>query len=158
MRLLGIDYGERRIGLAYADELGLAVPVTPAAQSSEPLRLDAIADEVRRRRIEALVVGYPYNMDGSVGFKAREVDAFIERLGTRIPLPIHRMDETLSTNAAQRGLEETGRKGKRDRRVRSSGDVDSRAAAIILQDYIDAHGLVQPAAFPDFGDEGEEED
>ncbi len=157
MRLLGIDYGEKRIGLAFADELGLAVPVAPAAQPTEEARFEAIQAEVQRRRAEAIVVGYPYNMDGTIGFKAREVDAFIDRLAARLPLPIHRMDETLTTHAAQRGLEETGRRGKRDRRVRASGEIDSRAAALILQDYVDANGLAQPL-FPDFENEAEEED
>ncbi|MFP4540948.1 MAG: Holliday junction resolvase RuvX [Opitutales bacterium] len=145
MRLLGIDYGEKRIGLAYADELGLAVPIPPAAQADEPGRLAAIAREVDRRRVETVVVGYPYNMDGSVGFKAREVDAFIERLGAVVSCALERQDERLTTHAAQRGLEATGRAGKRDRRVRASGEVDSRAAALILQDYIDAHDLAPPS-------------
>lgn len=139
MRLLGIDYGEKRIGLAYADELGVAMPIEPAVEATEELRINRILQSIHQRRVEALVIGYPYNMDGSVGFKAKEVDAFIERLGERISLPIHRIDERLTTQVAQSGIEATGRRGKRDRRVRASGDIDSRAAAIILQDYLDAN-------------------
>jgi len=151
MNRLGIDYGEKRIGLAFADELGLAVPLPAAVRSTEEERLKEIAAVVAQRRIAELVVGYPYNMDGSIGFKAREVDAFIGRLSAIIDLPIHRQDETLTTHAAQSGLEATGRKGKRDRRVRASGDIDSRAASLILQDYIDAQGLAAP--LPPWDDE-----
>ncbi len=139
MRLLGIDYGEKRIGLAYADELGLALPLPAAVESSEQERIDCIQKLVTQRQIEAIVIGYPYNMDGSVGFKAREVDAFIERLEKVLPIPIHRVDERLTTHAAQSGLESAGHKGKRDRKFRATGEVDSRAAAIILQDYVDMH-------------------
>ena len=144
MNLLGIDYGEKRIGLAYADELGLAVPLPAAAQRTEEARLAEIAAVLARRRVAEIVVGYPYNLDGSVGFKAREVDGFIARLEERFGLPVHRVDERLTTHAAQSGLEATGRKGKRDRKVRASGEVDSRAAALILQDYLDAHGFASP--------------
>jgi putative Holliday junction resolvase len=151
-RYLGIDYGEKRIGLAYGDELGLAMPIEPATQRDEPERLACIQEIVERRRIEAIVVGYPYNMNGSVGFKAREVDAFIERLSAVVDLPIHRMDERLTTRAVQQGLEATGRKGKRDRKVRASGEIDSRAAALILQDYLDANDLSQ-SILPDLSEE-----
>lgn len=140
-RFLGIDYGEKRIGLAFGDELGLAYPIDPATQREEADRLRGIAEVAQQRRVEAIVVGYPYNMNGSVGFKAREVDEFIGRLEGVVDLPIHRMDERLTTRAVQQGMEETGRKGKRDRRVRASGEIDSRAAALILQDYLDANGL-----------------
>lgn len=151
-RLLGIDYGEKRIGLAFGDELGLAYPIEPATQRDESARLEAISAVVRQRRVGAIVVGYPYNMDGTIGFKAREVDDFISRLEAVVDLPIHRVDERLTTRAVQQGLEETGRKGKRDRRVRASGEIDSRAAALILQDYLDADGLsVTDLPDPDSG-------
>lgn len=149
MNRLGIDYGEKRIGLAFADELGMAVPLPAATRATEEGRFEEIAEVVKRRRVGEIVVGYPYNMDGSVGFKAREVDAFIERLAARHDLPIRRIDERLTTHAAQAGLEASGRRGKRDRRVRRSGDVDSRAATLILQDYLDANGFsAPPMMFP----------
>lgn len=147
MRLLGIDYGEKRIGLAYADELGLAIPLPAAVDATEEARLERIQKLVTQRRIEAIVIGYPYNMDDSVGFKAREVDAFVERMEKLVTVPVHRVDERLTTHAAQAGLEEAGRKGKRDRKFRATGEVDSRAAALILQDYVDIHH--PPAGFGD---------
>lgn len=156
MNLLGIDYGEKRIGLAFGDELGMAVPLPAAARPTEEGRFEEIAAIIARRRVGAIVVGYPYNMDGSIGFKAREVDDFIARLEGKFGLPVHRIDERLTTHAAQRGLEETGRKGKRDRKVRASGEVDSRAATLILQDYLDAQGISEPP--PLFEDEEEWDD
>ena len=140
-RYLGIDYGEKRIGLAYADELGLAMPLPAAIEPTAEARLETIRRISAERRIETIVVGYPYNMDGSIGFKAREVDDFIEALSRQVALPIERADERLTTQAAQAGFEASGRKGKRDRRVRSSGAVDSAAATLILQDFVDARQL-----------------
>lgn len=158
MRLLGIDYGEKRIGLATSDELGVATPLTAAIESTEEERVATILCHLVQRRIEAIVIGYPYNMDGSVGFKAKEVDAFIERLAQKTPLPIHRMDERLTTHTAQQGAVAMGRKGKRDRRVRASGQIDSAAAAIILQDFVEAQGIGAPPPFWESEDLAEEAD
>lgn len=137
MKYLGIDYGEKRIGLAYGDELGVAVPVQAAIESTLDERLARIETEIRRRSITALVVGYPYNMDGTIGFKAKEVDIFISELEKRFGLPVHRTDERLTTHAVEEGLRATGRNVRADRRERATGNVDSRAAALILQDFLD---------------------
>lgn len=144
MRLLGIDYGEKRIGLATADELGVATPLPAAIEATEEERLKTIAQHITQRRVEAIVIGYPYNMNGSIGFKAKEVDAFVERMEKVIDLPVHRVDERLTTHAAQQGTEAMGRKGKRDRRTRASGQIDSAAAALILQDFVDAQAMSAP--------------
>lgn len=145
MRCLGIDYGERRVGLAYGDELGVATPLPAAVQDTAEARLQAIADLVLARRISALVVGYPYNMDGTAGFKAREVDAFIALLEARLGLPVHRVDERLTSHQVSADLRLDGR---RERRLRASGIVDSGAATLILQDWLDQH-----VAYPDPVDE-----
>lgn len=131
MRILGIDYGERRIGLSYGDELGVAVPLPAARAPTEDGRLDEIVAVARERRVTELVIGYPYNMDGSVGFKAREVDAFVERLTKKLPLPVHRVDERLSTRIAGEHLPK-----RRDDELRRSGRIDSMAACVILQDHL----------------------
>ncbi|RKX36144.1 MAG: Holliday junction resolvase RuvX [Verrucomicrobia bacterium] len=134
MRCLGIDYGERRIGLSFGDDLGVATPL-PAIIADDRLdRLEEVASVIRNRRITALVVGYPLNMDGTAGFKAREVDLFIHDLSERTSLPVHRVDERLTTEVARAHLP----KG-RDDEMRRSGRVDSMAAAIILQDFLDQH-------------------
>lgn len=137
MKCLGIDYGEKRIGLAYGDEVGVAVPLPAAVENDMESRFKSIAQVIQTRGIDRLVVGYPYNMDGSIGFKAREVDDFITELEQRFQLPVERVDESLTTHTVQEGLKATGRASKHTRKDRSSGHVDSRAAALILQDFLD---------------------
>ena len=143
MRLLGIDYGEKRIGLAYGDELGLASPLPAAVEAKKSERFDHIESIIKQRRIEALVVGYPLNMDGTVGFKAKEVDAFIIELEQRFALCVHRIDERLTSSQAQADMRAAGKKSPRsirDRQAsRATGELDSRAASLLLQDYLDAH-------------------
>lgn len=132
MRCLGIDYGAKRIGLSYGDEVGVATPLPAATEPTPAARWERIAACIRQRRVTDLVVGYPYNMDGTAGFKAKEVDAFVAELKSRFGLPVHLVDETLTSHAAEQTIP---RKQRRD--VRASGLVDSRAAAIILQDFLD---------------------
>ena len=132
MRCLGIDYGAKRIGLAHGDEIGVATPLPAVIEVAGEARWAKIGETVRARRITDLVVGYPYNMDGSVGFKAKEVEAFVAELKVRFGLPVHLVDETLTSYAAESSI------AKKDRRaVRDSGLIDSRAATIILQDFLD---------------------
>jgi len=135
MKYLGIDWGEKRIGLAYGDELGVAVPLPAAVETTKRARLSHIREVVERRNIGALVVGYPLNMNGSAGFKAAEVDAFIEELTKRCALPVHRVDERLSTHHVKSSLRSTGKRWRRE--DRKSGAIDSRAAALILQDFLE---------------------
>lgn len=139
MHYLGIDWGEKRIGLAFADEVGIALPLAAAVAASKQGRMQQIEATIEQRRIDCLVVGYPLNMDGSVGFKAKEVDVFIEYLEKRFRLPVHRVDERLSSHSVEQGLR--AQKKKTDRR---SGEVDSQAAALILQDFIEERALNQP--------------
>lgn len=149
MRCLGIDYGEKRIGLAYGDELGLALPLPALVQPDKAQRLDALRRLARERRVTDLVVGYPYNMDGSVGFKAREVDAFIAELTTELPLPVHRVDERLSSYAAEGTLTRPKKRTVRaQQQHRASGVIDSQAAALILQDFLDSHLPMLPPEAP----------
>lgn len=131
MRCLGIDFGSRRWGLAYGDDLGVATPL-PALVASEPgRRWTALTEVVRLRRITDLVLGYPYNMDGSAGATAAAVDAFAARLQAEFELPVHLVDERLTSYEAEATIAKARR-----RAVRASGIVDSRAATIILQDFL----------------------
>jgi putative Holliday junction resolvase len=140
MRCLGIDYGAKRIGLSHGDEVGVALPLAALTDTQEELRWKKLAELIKQRRITDLVVGYPYNMDGSAGFKAKEVDAFAATLKTRFGLPVHLVDETLTSYAAEASI------AKKDRRkVRSSGLIDSRAACLILQDFLDQR-IAKPEA------------
>lgn len=132
MRALGIDYGTKRIGLAVGDELGLASPLPALVEPEPDQRWESLGRIIRQQRITDLVVGYPYNMDGSVGPMAQRVDAFAERLKAAFGLPVHLVDESLTSYAAEATLPK-----KKLRQVRDAGLVDSRAAAIVLQDYLD---------------------
>jgi putative Holliday junction resolvase len=132
MRCLGIDYGTKRVGLAHGDEIGVATPLPALTDADEAVRWAKLGEVIRQRRITDLVLGYPYNMDGSVGFKAKEVDAFAAKLKAAFGLPVHLIDETLTSSEAESSI------AKKDRRaVRDSGLIDSRAACLILQDYLD---------------------
>lgn len=142
MRCLGIDYGSRRIGLSFGDEIGVATPLPALVQVTPEQRWTALVTVVRQRRITDLVLGYPFNMDGSAGFKAQEVDAFAARLRQELDLPVHLVDERLTSYEAESTIAKSRR-----RDVRASGLVDSRAATIILQDYLDQ--VVPPPAEPD---------
>jgi len=143
MNFLGIDYGDKRIGLSFGDELGLAVPLPAAVKPSQRERMASIEHVIRERKIDALVVGYPYNMDGTVGFKAKEVDRFIETLVARFRLPVHRVDERLTSHQAAAQMRAAAGKQKKrspqaQQNARRTGELDSRAAALILQDFLDA--------------------
>ena len=132
MRCLGLDYGAKRIGLSHGDEVGVATPLPALTGPAGEARWTKLGEIIRQRRITDLVLGYPYNMDGSVGFKAREVDAFAAALKARFGLPVHLVDETLTSYAAEDSIAP-----KERRRVRATGLVDSRAACLILQDFLD---------------------
>lgn len=131
MRCLGIDYGTRRLGLSYGDELGVATPLPALTDADEAQRWAALVAVVKQRRATDFVVGQPLNMDGTAGFKAKEVEAFAARLRAEFGLPVHFIDERLTSYEA----ESTIAKSKR-RDVRASGIIDSRAATIILQDFL----------------------
>jgi len=132
MHCLGIDYGTRRVGLAHGDEIGVATPLPALVDADEAGRWQKLGVVIKERRITDLVLGYPYNMDGSVGFKAKEVDAFATRLKAAFGLPVHLVDETLTSSEAEASIPKKDRRG-----VRDSGLIDSRAACLILQDYLD---------------------
>jgi len=134
MNCLGIDYGERRIGLSYGDDLGVATPLPALTQATPAARLAALRAHITQRRVTDLVLGLPLNMDDTKGYKAREVETFAARLATEFHLPIHYIDERLTSHEA----ESTIPKPKR-RAIRASGLIDSRAATLILQDFLDQH-------------------
>lgn len=149
MKLLGIDYGEKRIGLSCGDELGLASPLPAAVEPAKAHRLDHIGRVIRERGITELVIGHPLNMDGTSGFKAKEVEKFVTTLTERFGLPVHLVDERLTSYDVETQLKE-----KKKKVSRSSGVVDSLAATLILQDFLDRRF---PPLMPD-PDAGGDED
>jgi putative Holliday junction resolvase len=132
-RLLGIDLGQARVGLAISDELAmLAHPLeTFSAESSRKL-LEHIAALVRERLIECVVIGLPRNMDGSAGPAAEQALDFAQKLRAQISCSVVTWDERLTTVAANRALQEAGRKTRSTREY-----VDQVAAQLILQGYLD---------------------
>lgn len=131
--MLGIDYGDRRVGLALSDELGLMALGLPTLHDlSEPELLAAIRRLVEEREVERIVVGLPRNMDGSLGPQARKVMRFAEKLKP-LGQPVHLVDERLTTERARRTLRDTGLSRTKQRRK-----VDRMAAQFILQIYLDA--------------------
>lgn len=141
MKILGLDYGHKRIGMAFADELGVAFPIGAAVEPDLEGRLSHIASEIAGRKPDMLLLGYPYNMDGTASKKMEEVDEFIELLKTRFGLPVDTSDERLSSFQAESDLNNFTKKKKRSiasrKKYRRSGDLDSRAIALVLQDYVD---------------------
>lgn len=144
-----MDYGTKRTGLARGDELGLATPLPPVVLPAGEARWQALGEAVRRERPSALVVGYPLNMDGTAGPRAREVDAFIAELERRFGLPVERVDERLTSADAAEQLAAGGR--RKHRLERFPGELDSRAAALLLQDFLDTRFPAPPLPLP--GDE-----
>lgn len=148
-KYLGIDYGEKRIGLSFGDELNLASPLPAAVEGTKAQRLLHIAELIRDRKVVGLVVGHPLNMDGTVGFKAKEVERFVETLKARFKLPVYLVDERLTSHEAEGRLKEMGKKA-----ARSSGVVDSLAATLILQDFFDQRSPpLEPNPYGDDEDE-----
>lgn len=136
-RILGLDVGERRIGVAISDPEGrLAVPLRIVERTSTAVAEQALAELARAEQIELIVVGLPISMDGSIGAQARAVQAFGEGLARATGLPIAYQDERLSSVQSERTAPGAGRRaGRKARRPRAPAD--DVAAAIILQAYLD---------------------
>jgi len=134
MRILGIDYGMRRLGLAICDDDEIVANALPMLRRGRSLNRDVMAlrSLIREREIAAIVVGLPLNMDGSHGEMARDAEAFAQELGKRARLPVTCYDERKTTQAAERVLLEADLSRRRRKELR-----DSLAATFILQAYLD---------------------
>lgn len=135
MRILGLDYGEARIGVAVSDALGmLATPLDTICEKNRDEQLKKTAAVAREYKVEKLVVGYPKHMDGTVGHRAQYTEEFARDLSGMLDIPYVMWDERLSSTEAHRILESGGVSGKK-RKTK----VDKIAAVIILQGYLDAN-------------------
>jgi putative Holliday junction resolvase len=134
MRVLGIDYGRRRIGLALSDGGGiLASPLpTYVRGRSEKRDIAALISLIDQHGVTAIVVGWPLNMDGSHGEMAREAEAFACRIGQEAALPVELFDERLTSSEAERVLLEADLPRRRRKELR-----DSLSAVLILQGHLD---------------------
>ena len=133
MRSLGLDIGDKRIGVALSDPDGiLASPLTIINCRDESLDIEAITNIVNQHQVKQIIVGLPRSMDGSIGRQAEKVKAFTHRLCQHTEVPVEFRDERLTTVAAKRLMQAAGSKKTR-KKVRD----DAIAAALILQGYLD---------------------
>ena len=132
-RILGLDIGDRRIGVALSDPDGiLASPFTIINRSDETADVEAITSIISQHQIKQIIVGLPLSMDGSIGKQAEKVKAFTQRLCSHTEVPVVFRDERLSTVSARRLMQAVSVK-KSKKKARD----DAIAAAIILQGYLD---------------------
>ena len=135
MRVLALDIGEARIGVAVSDpHQTLARSLTVIERSSRQRDFAAIGCLVRELGVEKVIVGHPLSVDGTVGPQARRVRRYAAALAQTLDVPVVLRDERFSTVEAQQLMIEAGYKRKTRRRK-----IDAVAAAVLLQDYLDAH-------------------
>ncbi len=143
-RYLGLDIGDRYIGIAISDPTGtIARPLQTLEHRSARADFAAIASLVEEYDVDAVVVGMPLSLDGSVGDQARRVARYAEGLASDLDVPVIGWDERFSTAAAEEILLKTRKEGAR-RRARANGEIDAIAAAVILQSYLDRESEVPP--------------
>jgi putative Holliday junction resolvase len=133
MRLLGIDYGDKRVGIAISDELQSLAHAYRTLQSDSQL-FPEIRKIVESEKVGLIVVGLPKNMDGSLGPSAVKAQSFASRLATELAsIRILLWDERLTTVEAQRALHLAGKKARQSKKL-----IDQVAAQILLQSYLDS--------------------
>ncbi|HTS01128.1 MAG TPA: Holliday junction resolvase RuvX [Thermoanaerobaculia bacterium] len=134
MRVLAVDFGEKRIGLAVSDETGrVVVPVGAVPRASDARAAALVARAAKERDVSRLVVGLPRNLDGSEGLVARRARSFARRLGEACGLPVDLHGEALTSVAAEAALDEAGIPARRRALSR-----DAEAAAVLLRDWLAA--------------------
>ena len=133
MRILGLDIGSKRIGVAVSDELGLTAQGLDTVLCTNPeADVRRLSDIAKQYEVEEIVVGMPYNMNGTAGPQVEKVRRFVNRLEGTVDVPVREWDERLSTVAAERTLLEADLSRSKRRRL-----MDKVAAVIILQGYLD---------------------
>ncbi len=133
MRILGLDVGSKRIGIAISDPLGITAQGLTTLQCRNPhSHTEEILELVRQYEVQEIVVGIPYHMNGSEGPEVEKVREFVSTIREAVPVQVHEWDERLSTVAAERLLIEADLSRKKRRKV-----VDKVAAVIILQGFLD---------------------
>lgn len=133
MRILALDVGDKRIGVASSDTLGiLASPLTTIERKSNNKAIDAILEIADEQEAGEIVVGLPISLSGEYSDQTRSVAAFIRKLEEHSPVPVKSVDERYSTVEAERLLSQS-----KPTRSRSRGEIDAAAAAVILQSYLD---------------------
>lgn len=132
MKVLGLDYGDRRIGVAVSDELGItARGLATIVRRGLKRDMDELERMIGACGAEKIVIGFPVRLDGTAGIQCEKVDRFVLELEKRFSLPVEKWDESLSTWEAEEILSEAHVNRKKRKDV-----VDRLAASIILQDYL----------------------
>ena len=133
MRSLGLDIGDKRIGVALSDPEGiLASPFTIINCKDERLDIEAITSIISQKQVKQIIVGLPRSMDGSIGKQAEKVKTFTQKLCEHTEVPVQFRDERLTTVSAKRLRQAVNRK-----KTREKARYDAIAAALILQGYLD---------------------
>ena len=133
-RVLGLDYGERRIGLALSDPLGIiAKPFTIIDRKKTADHISRISEIVSQKKITSIVVGLPLTLKGHYSKQTEIVLTFIDQLKSDLQIPVVTIDERLSSVAAEKALQAQAVKTGYNK-----GRVDETAAAIFLQEYLDS--------------------
>ena len=133
-RVLGFDVGERRVGIAVTDALGMAQPLITMGRSNQKEELRNIARLARKHNVTAMVVGHPRNMDGTASAQTLKCEAYAAALHEHFAMPVHLQDERLSSAEADAWLDARGYARGAERK----GLLDRVAAMVILQDWMDA--------------------
>lgn len=135
MRILGLDVGEKRIGVAISDPFGWTAQglMTIHRTNSEKKDLEAIVEVIKEHEVTSIVIGLPRNMNGTYGPQTENIRLFAEKLAQKTPVKIDFWDERLTTVVAERALIEADVSRNKRRKV-----VDKVAAVIILQNYLDS--------------------
>jgi putative Holliday junction resolvase len=137
-KLMGLDYGERRIGVALSDNNKIIASGYTTIDCRKDLSpLDTIGRIISQENVEALVVGYPQRTDGLPGGKAEDVEIWIQKLQKKFKLPVFREDESYTTQRAVDSLRSRKKKIKGKHR---KGQIDRVAACFILQEFLDRRG------------------
>ena len=135
MRVLGLDLGERRIGIALSDGLGLtAQPLTVLTRTNARSDLQVIQQLATQHDVGTIVLGLPLTMRGEHGTQAKQASAFAQTLHQTTRIPVELVDERLTTVQGERALLETGTSRRKRKRL-----IDQVAAQLILQQYLDTH-------------------
>ncbi|HCC01040.1 MAG TPA: Holliday junction resolvase RuvX [Ruminococcaceae bacterium] len=135
MKVMAVDYGDARTGIALSDPSGfLASPVCVIHETDEKRILSKTAEQVKNLCAERVVVGLPKNMNGTLGPRAEKAQVFAEALQEICGVQVDLFDERRTTIAAQVYFNATNVRGKKRKEK-----IDAAAAMIILQDYLDAH-------------------
>jgi putative holliday junction resolvase len=143
LRSLGLDVGDRRIGIAVSDPLGmLARPFSVLERRADMADIAVILDLVKEKQVGIIIVGLPVSINGSLGTQVEKVRRFAEQLRSATAIPLEYRDESYSTLTAKDLLESRGKKKKG---FVKKGEYDAAAAAVILQSYLNESC---PVSFP----------